>query len=313
MSRSLKTIIPTVMLVGGGVIGYRIGQVASQSLSIYQSVASLILSQMFYLLHIVIHEAGHGLFGHLTGYKLVSYRVLSHLWVWQETGLVYRRQKVPGTLGQCLMRPPNYEQGYPFKLYLLGGILGNLGTSLIILVSFHSSVFAVLFAAIGFFVFLTNLIPLGFNDPGNYFVSFHFLLRYGYFLEAIELVEAKELLEALWDNLEAMIPIYQVELKKELLFCLAVIEPKDPRIEEIIADKVVSKSLKQPVMGNKRILASYHYFIKNDWQKGASLTQEGLELAEKSPLKGDATIEIKLITWLDEQAISYNNRGGLLF
>ncbi|MBP1041687.1 hypothetical protein I6N95_11775 [Vagococcus sp. BWB3-3] len=354
-----KVISIIAMLFVGAAVGYCIGlYLSTQSLSVYDDIALLILLPLYYLLHIVIHEAGHGIFGYLTGYKMVSYRVLSYLWVWQEEGIRYRRQKVPGTLGQCLMRPPAYQANYPFKLYLLGGVLANSMASVLILVLFDSP-YGVLFSVVGLFVVLTNLIPLGFNDGmslkmawnnptmqyllflqveinyqlsigttyerlpqtyvaplagdlGNYFVTFHAFLRYYYFMERLDLVQGRTILEELWDNRQSLILIYQIELKKELLFCLAMLDAKDQRMDELMTDKGVNQSLKQPLMGNKRILASYYYFVQEDWQKGSTLTQEGLELFDKVPLKGEAKVELNVIEWLDEQAVIHFNRRGTL-
>lgn len=362
MSHSLKKVVSLVIsLMVGGAMGYYIGlYLTSQSLSVYDTITLVILLPLFYLFHIVIHEAGHGFFGYMTGYTMVSYRVLSYLWVWQEESISFRRQKVPGTLGQCLMRPPAYETAnYPFKLYLLGGVLANAIISVLLLILFPS-IYTQLFSIIGLFIVLTNVIPTGFNDgmslkmawsnptmqfllflqfeinyqlsigntyeslpvayvsslntydSTNYFMTFHALVRYAYNLERLDLPQGRAVLEVLWNDRQSLIAIYQVELKKELLFCLAILEPKDQRIEEIMADKQVTQSLKRPLMGNKRILASYHYFVQEDWHMGAALTQEGLELLDKAPLKGDATVELKLIEWLDEQAVIHFNRREVL-
>ena len=73
---------------------------------------------------ITTHELGHLIFGYLTGYRFISYRVFS-LALQKENGKFrFRRMSVPGTGGQCLMAPPEKKNGkYPFVLYNLGGIL----------------------------------------------------------------------------------------------------------------------------------------------------------------------------------------------
>ena len=81
------------------------------------------------LLHTIIHEGGHMVFGLLTGYGFVSFRVLRWTWVRKDGRLVVRKYFLPGTLGQCLLSPP---KGYgdtadaPYVLYHLGGVLANL-------------------------------------------------------------------------------------------------------------------------------------------------------------------------------------------
>ena len=61
------------------------------------------------LLHTVIHEGGHMVFGLLTGYRFLSFRVLSFTIVKKDGKLIRKKLKVPGTLGQCLMYPPEWK------------------------------------------------------------------------------------------------------------------------------------------------------------------------------------------------------------
>lgn len=86
-----------------------------------------------FFLHIIIHEAGHMLFGMLTGYKFLSYRVFSLMWEKAPDGKVrFSRYSLAGTLGQCLLSPPDYNEGdYPYVWYNLGGVLANLALSLL--------------------------------------------------------------------------------------------------------------------------------------------------------------------------------------
>ena len=95
------------------------------------------------VLHTILHEGGHMVFGLLTGYGFVSFRVFRWTWVRQNGRLTVKQYSLPGTMGQCLLSPP---RGYadmaeaPFVLYHLGGVLANL-------------IFSVVFAA------LTLLLP----------------------------------------------------------------------------------------------------------------------------------------------------------
>ena len=78
-------------------------------------------------LQLIIHEAGHLVFGLLTGYRFSSFRVFSLMWVKQEGRVRLKRLKIPGTGGQCLMAPPDVPDGaMPVTLYNLGGVLMNL-------------------------------------------------------------------------------------------------------------------------------------------------------------------------------------------
>lgn len=91
----------------------------------------------FYLsmvVQIIIHEAGHMVFGLLSGYRFLSFRVLSLMWVKQEGRIRLKRLGLAGTAGQCLMAPPEPVDGrIPVVLYNLGGVLMNLIASVIFL------------------------------------------------------------------------------------------------------------------------------------------------------------------------------------
>ena len=79
------------------------------------------------LLHTVIHESGHLIFGLLTGYRFSSFRIGSLMLMKEKGKLVLRRHSIPGTSGQCLMAPPELRYGkMPVVLYNLGGSIANL-------------------------------------------------------------------------------------------------------------------------------------------------------------------------------------------
>lgn len=92
---------------------------------------TLILFFIFFFFHIIIHETGHLIFGLLTGYSFVSFRVGSLTLIRENGGLKRKKYSIPGTAGQCLMAPPRMINGkFPYKLYNYGGAMLNLITSL---------------------------------------------------------------------------------------------------------------------------------------------------------------------------------------
>lgn len=111
------------------------------SLSVFNgSFIKILLSCMLLLigmylalfLQIIIHEAGHLVFGLLTGYRFSSFRVGSFMWVKQNGKLKFKRLSLAGTGGQCLMAPPEMADGkMPFVLYNLGGSFFNLASCLV--------------------------------------------------------------------------------------------------------------------------------------------------------------------------------------
>lgn len=85
---------------------------------------------------LIIHETGHLIFGLLSGYTFLSFRIGSYSWVKQDGKIVFK--KVPNSmgLGQCLMKPPADKEKFSLVRYTLGGALLNLIFALLFLVLF---------------------------------------------------------------------------------------------------------------------------------------------------------------------------------
>ena len=96
--------------------------------------SGLLLMALAYLLQVLIHEAGHLVFGLISGYEFLSYRIGSFMLVKDSQGkLSIKRYSLAGTAGQCLMAPPDFEEdGYlPVGLYNMGGVLLNAVTAML--------------------------------------------------------------------------------------------------------------------------------------------------------------------------------------
>lgn len=129
-----------------------------------------------YYIHIIIHEGGHLLFGIMTGYSFVSFRIGSFTIIKEEGKLKKKKFNLPGTAGQCLMMPPPLRDGeFPFIIYNLGGVLANLITSILLILIANlvknNNIFLqgilVLAAAGGIFAVLTNGIPMKIGGVPN--------------------------------------------------------------------------------------------------------------------------------------------------
>ena len=172
-----KIIQGVLQLIGimavGAVLGYSIGKIAGNSLSKVDTpniILLLIAGVLAFILHIIIHEAGHLFFGLSSGYKFVSFRVFDFKIIRDENGkFKIRYERVSGTGGQCLMRAPEYVEGkFKYKLYLLGGVTFNLVFSIVFWLVLPSY-YTLLFALIGFALAFLNLIPMGFNDGMTFY------------------------------------------------------------------------------------------------------------------------------------------------
>ena len=128
-----------------------------------------LLFPIFYLafvLQIIIHEAGHLIFGLLTGYKFCSFRIYSLLWIKQDGKIKLKRNSIPGTAGQCLLSPPNIEN-MPFVLYTLGGVILNIVVSVLCAIiatvfphNIYLNIFFETFTILGIGFALANGIPM---------------------------------------------------------------------------------------------------------------------------------------------------------
>ncbi len=126
-------------------------------------------------LQIAVHELGHLVCGLLTGYGFVSFRLAGWMIVKREDGLKLKRFSLPGTGGQCLLSPPEPENGrFPYALYDLGGVLFNrlaaavsFALALIPYGFFPVTAFWLISGIIGAMFALTNGIPLRLNLMDN--------------------------------------------------------------------------------------------------------------------------------------------------
>ncbi|MFV0417581.1 MAG: hypothetical protein ACK5KT_02455 [Dysgonomonas sp.] len=168
----------------GAIVGFLIVSFTTQTFgseSLIKSESSgFILNIVFILaaimaaiyIQIIIHESGHLIFGLLSGYKFVSFRVGSLTLIKKSGKLLFKRYRVAGTGGQCLMMPPEaLNDNFPYKLYNLGGVLLNFIFSLIaiLIITFldppvFSFDFLLIFAIFGILISLLNGIPMRPND-----------------------------------------------------------------------------------------------------------------------------------------------------
>lgn len=120
------------------------------------------------LIQIVIHEAGHLIFGLLSGYQFCSFRILNLMWIRSEGRIRLKRLSIAGTGGQCLMAPPDLQNGeMPVLLYNFGGSILNacsavafFGLSFLFRAGSSARVFMLLLSIVGFGFALMNGIPM---------------------------------------------------------------------------------------------------------------------------------------------------------
>ena len=153
-----------------------------------------------FIFHIIIHEGGHLVFGLLTGYRFSSFRIFSFMWVKEGNTVKFKRHSIAGTGGQCLMSPPDIQNGeMPVVWYNLGGSLMNIIFSTIFLVCFFLlngvSVLTgilLLFSLFGYSLAILNGVPMRMGAIDND----------GY--NAISLTKDAEAREAFWMQMKVV-------------------------------------------------------------------------------------------------------------
>ena len=151
------------------------------------------------IIQIMIHEAGHLVFGLATGYRFCSFRIFSWMWVEEEGKLRFRRLSISGTGGQCLMAPPELQDGkMPVLLYNFGGSIMNLAVSAVFLgLSFllpstsFIALFLLVLALVGLAFAIMNGVPLHLGAVDNDGCN------------ALSLMRSEEAARAFWVQLKA--------------------------------------------------------------------------------------------------------------
>lgn len=126
-------------------------------------------------LQIILHEAGHLLFGLLTGYRFSSFRIGSFMWIKEGDKVRLRRLSIAGTGGQCLMIPPDMVDGkMPYILYNLGGSIVNILSAALFIIPYVIcrnipviSILILMFIVIGVAYALMNGIPMRMGEINN--------------------------------------------------------------------------------------------------------------------------------------------------
>ncbi len=154
----------------GFILGFSLTYFVDVEMGFLNLYLIFILAFLFAMyFNVIVHEAGHMIFGMLTGYKFSSFRIAMFMLTKSDDGKMrLKLLHIPGTAGQCLMIPPKPENGrIPYALYNAGGWMMNLIFSLIfilivVLARLQGPLgyFLLASAAIGIPVAATNGIPM---------------------------------------------------------------------------------------------------------------------------------------------------------
>ncbi len=179
MKKLTEKYLPMALFVligaAGGIMITRVTEELDDMNFILSLLAGVVLFYIAMYLQIIIHEGGHCIFGLLSGYKFVSFRVGSLIWIRTKDGIRMKRYSLAGTGGQCLMEPPgNCGDDFPVVLYNMGGVIINLiaaalfwGLSFLCRGNPFLHVFCLLMIVTGVGFALTNGIPMKMGAPND--------------------------------------------------------------------------------------------------------------------------------------------------
>lgn len=172
-----------VLFLAGGAGGFVIAQYIDFEINSGRSLSEkliligckLLLFGIAIYVQLVIHEAGHLFFGLLTGYQFSSFRIMSFMWVKEDGKIRLKRLEIAGTGGQCLMAPPDFNDGkYPVALYNFGGSFMNAVTAVLFFLLYQVcrpyvllSAFFLFLAVFGFVFAILNGVPMRMGTIDN--------------------------------------------------------------------------------------------------------------------------------------------------
>lgn len=151
------------------------------------------------LIQIILHETGHLIFGLLTGYRFSSFRIASLMWIKVEGRIQFKKLRIAGTGGQCIMIPPDLKDGkMPVMLYNFGGAIVNLITAIL---CFGLSFLCPVASALWTILMLLTIIGLNFALMNGLPIEMGAVNNDG--KNALELSRSEEAIRAFWIGLKA--------------------------------------------------------------------------------------------------------------
>lgn len=308
-------------------------------------------SSLFFYSHILFHEGGHLLAGLLSGYTFLLFRMGRFALIKENDQLKLITYKMSGTLGQCLMYPPDTVVK-PYRLYLSGGVLGNLLMSLaaLIVYSWLPTRLLVLFSLIGFVAAVTNGLPIGYNDGkilsklmksetaqeqffqqlrwNGEFIRFEKrysevitedqimnvnqpvteqfniytkLVKINAYLEQLKLEEAHRELEDLFKQRFYIIKPYRVEIMREYLFCLLLLnEGSSSLVNHILYEATFREHLKIRQADVYRLKCVLAYFRDNNRLEAKRYVEEAEGYLNRLPTNADKEVNRALLNYIKE-------------
>lgn len=197
-----------------------------------------------FVTQIIIHEVGHLIFGLISGYKFISFRLFGFTIVNNRNRLAFRINWLKGSLGQCLMYPPE-KVNYRYKLITLGGIIMNTITASIAILIIINKYIEDFLHSVGLLLFV-------FYGYGMAFIS---ILPSIQLSDGASLNELKNISARGYNRTQLLIAINLMNgfTYKEL-----------PEEMYVVPER---EDLANSIIGYHKILECYYYMDNKDWGK----------------------------------------------
>lgn len=333
---------------------------------IFERAGFLLIFILGFIVHIIIHEGGHLIFGLISGYSFVSFRVGSFIIIKENERLKFKRFNIPGTAGQCLMMPPDLkEENFPFMLYNFGGVIMNFILSILgilFTIFLNGKIFSyngmldailILSGVGGILIVLTNGIPMkiggiandGYNalsmikdenarngfytqlrvnglqsqgirikdmdiemfnlsdnaDLSNPLNTSMRLMEYNWYLDNMDLENARKTINTLIPYFNKLVPIYRYEINCERIF-LELLGDCDKSFIDRLYDKDLKKYIKAAkfMISKNRLMMAYEAYYNKNEIEALEYYEEIKDLVKKSPVKGDSDMELMIANYIVE-------------
>ena len=165
MKKDKKTLF--IMIAVGIAIGTALGlwMISPDNTSGFNllSVDTLLFMLLWTLMATFLHELGHMLFGFVSGYKFVYFKLFGFVIFKKEDKWQTVRDGSRGAIGQCLMRPDfEYSNKMPYRLYNAGGCIANFTFALLcflLIFKYGQNPFAIAGILVNVIFVIINIIP----------------------------------------------------------------------------------------------------------------------------------------------------------
>lgn len=168
--------IPCILLFTDTTLSEFINKLISTNIVELIGAVAVGIAALFFAIAILIpiHEAGHLIFGLLSGYKFVSFRIFNYTFIKENGKIHIKKFSIAGTGGQCLLTPPDRPfNEIPTVLYNLGGVIANFVVLILLLPVLWTDInpywreFVLIIILIDAIIMFMNGIPMKINGVGN--------------------------------------------------------------------------------------------------------------------------------------------------